>query len=108
MLAENVLEHASNPRALVAEALARHAPEIPVVEVVAPDTGPMDAAAVMDEVVRAAAGLARPGDTVLLAPACASMDMFRDYAERGDAFAAAALRLAGPRPPATTPPAATS
>jgi UDP-N-acetylmuramoylalanine--D-glutamate ligase len=55
----------------------------------------MDTAAVMDQVVRAAAGLARPGDTVLLAPACASMDMFRDYAERGDAFAAAALRLAG-------------
>jgi hypothetical protein len=43
----------------------------------------------MDDVVRAAAALARPGDTVLLAPACASMDMFRDYAERGDAFAAA-------------------
>jgi UDP-N-acetylmuramoylalanine--D-glutamate ligase len=95
-------------RALVAEALVRHAPEIPVVEVVAPDTGPMDAAAVMDEVVRAAAGLARPGDTVLLAPACASMDMFRDYAERGDAFAAAALRLAAGTSTATTSPASTS
>ncbi len=82
-------------RVLVAEALARHAPEVPVVEVVAPDTGPMDTAALMDEVVRAAAVLARPGDTVLLAPACASMDMFRDYADRGDAFAAAARRLAG-------------
>ncbi len=79
-------------RALVAEALARHAPEIPVVEVVATDTG------AMDDVVRAAAALARPGDTVLLAPACASMDMFRDYAERGDAFAAAARRLPGARP----------
>ncbi len=93
-------------RALVAEALARHAPEIPVVEVVAPDTGPMDTAAVMDRVVRAAADLARPGDTVLLAPACASMDMFRDYAERGDSFAAAALRLggtAGPHGPAGSP-----
>ncbi len=85
-------------RALVAEALARHAPEVPVVEVSAPDTGVMDTAAVMDEVVRAAAALARAGDTVLLAPACASMDMFRDYAERGDAFAAAALRLADPTP----------
>jgi UDP-N-acetylmuramoylalanine--D-glutamate ligase len=79
-------------RALVAEALARHAPEIPVVEVVGTDTG------AMDDVVRAAAALARPGDTVLLAPACASMDMFRDYAERGDAFAAAARRLPGVRP----------
>jgi UDP-N-acetylmuramoylalanine--D-glutamate ligase len=47
----------------------------------------------MDDVVRAAAGLARPGDTVLLAPACASMDMFTNYGERGDAFAAAVARL---------------
>jgi len=74
-------------RALVAEALARHAPEIPVVEVERTDTG------AMDDVVRAAAALARPGDTVLLAPACASMDMFSDYAARGDAFAAAVGRL---------------
>ena len=80
-------------RALVAEALARHAPEIPVVEVAGPDTGAVDVAGVMDDVVRAATGLARAGDTVLLAPACASMDMFRDYAERGDAFAAAVLRM---------------
>ena len=79
-------------RAVVAEALARHAPEIPVVEVAGTDTG------AMDDVVRAAAALARPGDTVLLAPACASMDMFRDYAERGDAFAAAVRRLPGVRP----------
>jgi UDP-N-acetylmuramoylalanine--D-glutamate ligase len=82
-------------RALVADALARHAPEVPVVEVSRTDTG------AMDDVVRAAAGLAGPGHTVLLAPACASMDMFRDYAERGDEFAAAALRLA-----ATTTPSA--
>jgi UDP-N-acetylmuramoylalanine--D-glutamate ligase len=74
-------------RLLVAEALARHAPDVPVVHVVGTDTG------VMDDVVRAAAGLARPGDTVLLAPACASMDMFPDYAARGDAFAAAVHAL---------------
>jgi UDP-N-acetylmuramoylalanine--D-glutamate ligase len=43
----------------------------------------------MTTVVAVAAGLAQPGDTVLLAPAAASMDMFRDYAARGDAFAAA-------------------
>ncbi|HSK27109.1 MAG TPA: UDP-N-acetylmuramoyl-L-alanine--D-glutamate ligase, partial [Jiangellales bacterium] len=75
-------------RALVAEALARHAPEVPVVEVADTDTGAMDL------VVREAAGLARPGWTVLLAPACASMDMFSSYAARGDAFAAAVDRLA--------------
>jgi UDP-N-acetylmuramoylalanine--D-glutamate ligase len=83
-------------RALLADALARHAPEIPVVEVEGTDTGPVDVGGVMDEVVRAAARLARPGDTVLLAPACASMDMFRDYAERGDAFASAVRRLPAP------------
>ena len=38
--------------------------------------------------------LAAPGDTVLLAPAAASMDMFRDYGARGDAFAAAVRALA--------------
>jgi UDP-N-acetylmuramoylalanine--D-glutamate ligase len=47
----------------------------------------------MTEVVRAAAGLARPGDTVLLAPAAASYDMFRDFGARGDAFADAARSL---------------
>jgi UDP-N-acetylmuramoylalanine--D-glutamate ligase len=47
----------------------------------------------MDLAVRAAALVARPGDTVLLAPAAASWDMFRDYADRGDRFAAAARSL---------------
>ena len=49
----------------------------------------------MLEVVRAAAGLARPGDTVLLAPAAASYDMFSGYAARGDAFAAAVRSVTG-------------
>ena len=43
-------------------------------------------AGTMDEAVRRAAALARPGGAVLLAPACASLDMFRDYAARGVAF----------------------
>jgi UDP-N-acetylmuramoylalanine--D-glutamate ligase len=47
----------------------------------------------MDEAVRLAAGAARSGETVLLSPACASLDMFRDYAHRGDVFAAAVRRL---------------
>ncbi|MET0447741.1 MAG: UDP-N-acetylmuramoyl-L-alanine--D-glutamate ligase [Aeromicrobium sp.] len=74
-------------RGLIAEALGRHAPDVPVVEV---DTGETDP---MDRVVEVAASLAREGDTVLLAPGCASMDQFRNYAARGDSFAAAVHRL---------------
>jgi UDP-N-acetylmuramoylalanine--D-glutamate ligase len=51
----------------------------------------------MEDAVRAAQRAARPGDTVLLSPACASLDMFRDYAHRGDAFAAAVHALPGVR-----------
>jgi UDP-N-acetylmuramoylalanine--D-glutamate ligase len=106
-------------RAQIRDAIARHAPDVPVVEVDGPQTsgvhsgdhatnpeqtgaagspadGADDAAsldAVVDRVVTSAAALARPGDVVLLAPAAASMDMFRDYAHRGDAFAAAVARL---------------
>jgi UDP-N-acetylmuramoylalanine--D-glutamate ligase len=74
-------------RRLVAEALARHAPDVPVVEV---DTGETDP---MDRVVEVAASFAREGDTVLLAPGAASMDQFRNYSARGDSFAAAVHRL---------------
>ncbi|MBT2209822.1 UDP-N-acetylmuramoyl-L-alanine--D-glutamate ligase [Actinomadura sp. NEAU-AAG7] len=73
----------------LAEALARHAPDVPVVDVADTDTG------AMDRVVTEAAGLARPGDTVLLAPVGASFDMFANYPARGDAFIAAVERLAG-------------
>jgi UDP-N-acetylmuramoylalanine--D-glutamate ligase len=74
-------------RARIAEALARHAPDVPVVEVDRTDTG------AMDTVVDRALSLAREGDVVLLAPAAASMDMFTDYGARGDAFAQAVRRL---------------
>jgi UDP-N-acetylmuramoylalanine--D-glutamate ligase len=43
----------------------------------------------MEQAVASARRVARPGDTVLLSPACASLDMFRDYAHRGEVFAAA-------------------
>lgn len=74
-------------RAVIAQALARHAPQVPVVEVATNDDG------AMIEVVRAAAAQARPGSTVLLAPAAASMDMFVDYAARARAFSAAVDQL---------------
>ncbi|MBU3749491.1 MAG: UDP-N-acetylmuramoyl-L-alanine--D-glutamate ligase [Mycobacterium sp.] len=97
-------------RAAFAEALSRHAPDVPVIQVVtredaevhetnesagAGGTRLIDAAGpdlgrrVMSEAVAAAAGLARPGDTVLLAPAGASFDQFAGYADRGEAFAQA-------------------
>ncbi len=57
------------------------------------DAAPVEFAAGMEEAVSRAAGLARPGDMVLLAPACASFDMFRDYRARGEAFALAVQEL---------------
>jgi UDP-N-acetylmuramoylalanine--D-glutamate ligase len=80
-------------RDLIAEALARHAPDVPVVMAGVADTNPVE---LMDAVVTRARELARPGDTVLLAPACASMDQFDTYGHRGDEFAAAVRRSAGP------------
>lgn len=74
-------------RALIREALARHAPEVPVVDLDRTDTG------AMLQAVQEAKRLARPGDTVLLAPACASMDMFANYNRRGEAFAQAVREL---------------
>jgi UDP-N-acetylmuramoylalanine--D-glutamate ligase len=97
-------------RAMVADALSRHAPDVPVVQVVASENLDMHATAespdtyvthvvppseetvgtrVMNAAVAAARDLAGPGDAIVLAPAGASFDQFTGYAERGDAFAAA-------------------
>ena len=79
---------------LIEAALCRHAPDVPRVVVPGRDDD------VMRNVVRAAADLAVGGDVVLLAPAAASLDMYRSYAARGQAFADAALALPGARPAA--------
>lgn len=76
-------------RAVIAGALARHAPDVPTIVLDNAETG------AMDEAVRAAADLAEPGDVVLLAPGCASKDMWSGYDARGADFAAAVARLLG-------------
>ena len=73
-------------RQQIAEAIRRHAPDVPVLDIASADTEAMDL------VVGQAAATAQPGDVVLLAPAAASMDMFENYGARGDAFAAAVRR----------------
>ncbi|WP_298748108.1 UDP-N-acetylmuramoyl-L-alanine--D-glutamate ligase [uncultured Serinicoccus sp.] len=83
-------------RGLIAQALTRHAPEVPVHDAGVTDHGDMAALdRVMDDVVARCAALARPGDVVLLSPAAASLDMFPSYGSRGDTFAAAVRRHLG-------------
>lgn len=81
-------------RAVIADALGRHAPQVPVLVLDSTDTD------VMTEAVQEAVRLAQPGDTVLLAPAAASKDMWVGYEARGDDFAAAVAELEGRGPEA--------
>ncbi|HTY94640.1 MAG TPA: UDP-N-acetylmuramoyl-L-alanine--D-glutamate ligase [Steroidobacteraceae bacterium] len=68
--------------------------DAPALEKALHDVCPTHRSATLPEAVRVAAQLASPGDTVLLSPACASLDMFRNYAHRGDVFSAAVRELA--------------
>lgn len=77
-------------RAALVAAFGRHAPDLPLFEVTADDTEQ-----VMPDAVALAAAVAEEGDTVLLAPAAASMDQFADYADRGRRFHEAVQAMLG-------------
>jgi UDP-N-acetylmuramoylalanine--D-glutamate ligase len=62
---------------------------------------PVERASSMDDAVNKAFSQAKPGDAVLLSPACSSFDMFQSYADRGDQFVSAVQRLAKSQPEVT-------
>jgi UDP-N-acetylmuramoylalanine--D-glutamate ligase len=82
-------------RDLIADELARQAPHISIVRIDPPATYSKGAASnsLMELVVRECKDRANAGDTVLLAPACASMDQFTSYSDRGDRFKRAVKKL---------------
>ncbi len=67
--------------------------DAPLLEAVLRDRAPLHRAESLEQAVMMAAELTRPGDHVLLSPACASFDMFRNFEHRGDVFAAAVREL---------------
>lgn len=77
-------------RELIAKELEEHAPHVKIIRI---DTTEGDEVSLMEKVVLTASGLVQSGDTVLMAPACASMDQFISYADRGDQFAAAVKKI---------------
>jgi len=83
---------------LLLPAVKKHARKVLLIGRDAPQIGKVlggDKCATLEEAVERAAAIARPGEAVLLSPACASFDMFRDYKHRGEAFAAAVRALPG-------------